>query len=1254
MIENVLSQKLRPLIEAEKTLRRRRVLSSVLGLGALAAGALLALAASGVWWSWPVVLGLAAAVVIACLAGGWTADRRGVEIKSLARRIETAHPDLQAALLTAVEQKPDATGELGYLQERVVFQAVNHALQHNWVRQVSSRRLVGAGFLQLAMLLSFTAVMLALLGEMTRQGRLLAEAAETDPDSPLTDPLAPYEIAVNPGDTEVERGSRLIVEAKFGEARIPPEATLSLREPAGDGPELGRVPLRPGLDESVFAGILTKVDRDAVYRIEFDGDRSDEYRITTYVHPALETADATITPPEYTRQAPKTIADTRKVSLLEGSDLSWSMKINKPVTAAELYGEDETILPLAASEADPTVLVATHRPEKSQRYRLHLVDEKDRANKQPPWFTVNVKKNLPPQLDFVFPKRDIQVSALQELPVEATVWDDLGVIKAGASFSFGDETREIDLAPAVLKGGEKHPLQTLFAVEDIGARPRDLVAYHLWAEDIGPEGRPRRTQSDMFFAEVRHFEDIFREQENMGGQPGEGRQGQAQKLLDLQKEIMNATWKLIRRHEMGAAFPELSDDTGVVRDSQNIAIDRTHETIGQVEDPALGALLETAAEQMGQAAAELARTIDSQDGELLRAAHSAERKAYESLIKARSQEHNVTRAQDSSSGSGGPQQEQMMELEMKQKELRYEQESQAQDPEQTAEQQENLAVLNRLKELARRQEAIAQKIKELETALQEADTEEKRNELERQLKRLQEEQEQLLRELDELTQRMDKDENRANMAQEREQLEKTRDKVQETSEKLGGGKLADAANAATRAQRELEEVKEDFRKKTSRRFDEEMRAVRKAARDLAEKQEAIGEKYEESGVPDRGDPFDMANSPVKNAELSREIETQRNALDEMLEQMRQLSEDSEVSEPLLSTSLYEALRDAKMSGIDESLAEARDLTRFNRRQEAQESERTAARGIEDLKSDVEKAAEKVLGSEADALRVARSELDNLIENARKESERLDGEKPGESDKAGQSAKNDRTQQGQVPDSTGSSPGEQGNPEGPQPGKPGEKPDPEQQPGEKGQKSPQIAGAEGKGESEGKGQPGERGYRGGFAEGGNAPSPNDQMPGAGGSRQSSFGGPNWGRGEDQRGPQAPSPSLAEAGKPLFFQGAKEAEPEGPITGGDYEKWSDRLRNIESMVEQDDIRNELAKVLDNARAMRIEFKRNNFAPQAATLDQRITDPLVEIRGRVSEEIAKLDKDNPLAPIDRDPVPQEFRELVRKYYEELGSGQ
>ena len=123
--------------------------------------------------------------------------------------------------------------------------------------------------------------------------------------------------------------------------------------------------------------------------------------------------------------------------------------------------------------------------------------------------------------------------------------------------------------------------------------------------------------------------------------------------------------------------------------------------------------------------------------------------------------------------------------------------------------------------------------------------------------------------------------------------------------------------------------------------------------------------------------------------------------------------------------------------------------------------------------------------------------------------------------------------------------------------------------------------------------------------------------------------------------------------MFFNRPEEEISPDPITGEGYEEWANKLGNIEEMLEQDDLRNEIAKVLDDARAMRIDYRRDNLPPQASTLQKRITNPLVEIRNQLTEELAKLDKENPLAPIDRDPVPGEFRELVRRYYEELGSG-
>src|SRR5690606_6492631 len=89
-----------------------------------------------------------------------------------------------------------------------------------------------------------------------------------------------------------------------------------------------------------------------------------------------------------------------------------------------------------------------------------------------------------------------------------------------------------------------------------------------------------------------------------------------------------------------------------------------------------------------------------------------------------------------------------------------------------------------------------------------------------------------------------------------------------------------------------------------------------------------------------------------------------------------------------SDALYETVRQTMMNQVGESLAEARDLTFYNRTAQAQAAEKAASRGIEELKKNVEAAAGKVLGNEAEAFRLARSELDELIEASRAETRRL--------------------------------------------------------------------------------------------------------------------------------------------------------------------------------------------------------------------------------------------------------------------------
>ena len=49
-----------------------------------------------------------------------------------------------------------------------------------------------------------------------------------------------------------------------------------------------------------------------------------------------------------------------------------------------------------------------------------------------------------------------------------------------------------------------------------------------------------------------------------------------------------------------------------------------------------------------------------------------------------------------------------------------------------------------------------------------------------------------------------------------------------------------------------------------------------------------------------------------------------------------------------------------------------------------------------------------------------------------------------------------------------------------------------------------------------------------------------------------------------------------------------------------------------------------------------------------------PLALARSWVEQELARTQNDSSLVPLDRDQVPDKYSELVRKYYEKLGSPQ
>jgi hypothetical protein len=150
----------------------------------------------------------------------------------------------------------------------------------------------------------------------------------------------------------------------------------------------------------------------------------------------------------------------------------------------------------------------------------------------------------------IFPRGDQRVSSLEELQLQGEAKDDFGLLKYGIGFSVAAQQPQFIELGQTARANEKRQFTNQVALEKLGVAVDQVVSYFAWADDYAPDGKVRRTFSDMFFAEIRPFEEIFRADQSGASenqsQNQQGNQGGNQnvRLAELQKQIVIATWKL--------------------------------------------------------------------------------------------------------------------------------------------------------------------------------------------------------------------------------------------------------------------------------------------------------------------------------------------------------------------------------------------------------------------------------------------------------------------------------------------------------------------------------------------------------------------------------------------------------------------------------------------------------------------------------------------------------------------------------------
>src|SRR5207302_6948577 len=106
-----------------------------------------------------------------------------------------------------------------------------------------------------------------------------------------------YQLSVEPGDTSIERGTSLLVLARFS-GHVPGDVQLISTEDMADS-AAREVPMSKSLNDPVFAARVPALNRDLQYAVKYGGSQTRWFKASVCEYPDLKQADAHLAFPHY-------------------------------------------------------------------------------------------------------------------------------------------------------------------------------------------------------------------------------------------------------------------------------------------------------------------------------------------------------------------------------------------------------------------------------------------------------------------------------------------------------------------------------------------------------------------------------------------------------------------------------------------------------------------------------------------------------------------------------------------------------------------------------------------------------------------------------------------------------------------------------------------------------------------------------------------------------------------------------------------
>ena len=816
-------------------------------------------------------------------------------------------------------------------------------------------------------------------------------------------------VEVLPGDARVVAGKPLTIRARLrsGDAwlsRTAPQLVVTA------GAEQRTVEMTRGGD--MFEFPFESVDRTFQYKVTADGVSSGEYTVTALFPPRVKRIDVHYQYPSFSALPPRTEEDGGDIYAPEGTRVRLKIHTDKPVVSGELGVLNRAP---ALRRAGDQLLEAEFVISRDDSYRVRLTDGDGLASSDESEYFIRVMEDRPPDVRILRPSADQGITPLQEVPIEARAEDDYGIASLDLVYSVAGGKEHVVPFSRLSGADTQRTGAYLLAAEELNVRPGDVITYYARARDVARGRRSTETKSDMFFLEVKPFNEEFVAAQSQASGAGGG-DPQIDALIQAQKDIISATWNIERRSAGGRS----ADDVKAIAAAQAELKARVERALAGGRGRGRGFMMERQRLQAPPRAAgegdpvaaaveAMTKAVEQLASERTREAIPHEMSALNGLLQAQAEVRRRQISQQArGSGAGGNRQSQDLsalfdkELQRQQR-TNYEQRSQVE--ERQDQQQTNQDVLDRVKDLARRQEELTRQQRDLAQTQAE--------ERKRQLERLAREQQELRRQAEELSKQMEQRGSQGQQSgqqQSGQQQSGQQQSGQQQSRQQQSGSHQSQAGGMRGALEQMKRAADDMQRDDARsaaqnsqraadqlrQLEQQMRggsadARQRAAADLqAEAQQIAEEQRRIAAEAERMEKGGAAGDPDARRRLAADKDRLSERVDNLKRDAERLGGQKGTDDA--ASGALEAARTLEKQQIGERMRQAAQQMRDGAKPSGQ-AEQQVAKALEQVvdrlggagSADTQKLAEQL-----DQSRQARERLDQLEAQMREAEGRKDG------------------------------------------------------------------------------------------------------------------------------------------------------------------------------------------------------------------------------------------------------------------------